>query len=137
MVLTHERPEAVPLMSACEALAIHRSTFYARRRRDAQERPACRARQGVYQPRALTDEERQRVREILNGEDATKTITAAKLFTLNVTQQVASQCMQLSGGAGYMKESMAGRAFVDTRIHTIAGGSDETMLHYLAKQLGF
>jgi hypothetical protein len=36
-----------------------------------------------------------------------------------------------------MKESGAGRAFVDSRLTSIGGGSDETMLHYLGKQLGF
>ena len=36
-----------------------------------------------------------------------------------------------------MKESAAGRAFVDSRLISIGGGSDETMIHYLAKQLGF
>jgi hypothetical protein len=36
-----------------------------------------------------------------------------------------------------MKESMAGRAFVDSRLISIGGGADETMLHYMAKQLGF
>ena len=41
------------------------------------------------------------------------------------------------GGYGYMKESAAGRAFVDSRLISIGGGSDETMIHYLAKQLGF
>ena len=44
--------------------------------------------------------------------------------------------MQLHGGYGYMKESKAGRAFVDTRLYSIGGGSTETMLDYLARQLG-
>jgi putative transposase len=69
MVLTQERAESIPLASACEALLIHRSSFYARRRRDAEERPARTARHGVHQPRALTGEERQSVREILNSEE--------------------------------------------------------------------
>ena len=77
------------------------------------------------------------VRQIASGEDATTLITAAKVFAMNVCMRVASECMQLHGGYGYMKESMAGRAFVDTRLGTIGGGSDETMLQYLAKQLGF
>ena len=50
---------------------------------------------------------------------------------------MADECIQLSGGYGYMKESAAGRAFVDSRLISIGGGSDETMLQYLAKQLGF
>jgi citronellyl-CoA dehydrogenase len=50
---------------------------------------------------------------------------------------VADECIQLHGGYGYMKESVAGRAFVDTRLMSIGGGADETMIHYLAKMLGF
>jgi citronellyl-CoA dehydrogenase len=54
-----------------------------------------------------------------------------------VARQVSDECLQLHGGYGYMRESMAGRAFVDSRLVSIGGGSDETMLHYLAKRLGF
>jgi len=73
----------------------------------------------------------------VEGADATELITAAKLFCGRVSRRVADECIQLHGGWGYMKESMAGRAFVDSRLVSIGGGSDETMLHYLAKQLGF
>jgi citronellyl-CoA dehydrogenase len=72
-----------------------------------------------------------------DGEDATELITMAKLFCARVSRRVADECIQLHGGWGYMKESAAGRAFVDSRLLSIGGGSDETMLHYLAKQLGF
>ena len=71
------------------------------------------------------------------GQDATELITMAKLFCGRVARQVADDCIQFHGGYGYMRESMAGRAFVDTRLISIGGGSDETMLHYMAKQLGF
>jgi citronellyl-CoA dehydrogenase len=71
------------------------------------------------------------------GADATELISAAKLFCGRVSRHVADECIQLHGGWGYMKESRAGRAFVDSRLVSIGGGSDETMLHYLAKQLGF
>ncbi len=77
------------------------------------------------------------VRQRVAGADATQLISMAKLFCCRVARQVADECIQLHGGYGYMKESMAGRAFVDTRLVSIGGGSDETMLHYLAKQLGF
>jgi citronellyl-CoA dehydrogenase len=77
------------------------------------------------------------VRQRVDGVDATELITAAKLFCGRVSRRVADECIQLHGGYGYMKESMAGRAFVDSRLISIGGGSDETMLHYLAKQLGF
>ncbi|MCP5039545.1 MAG: acyl-CoA dehydrogenase [bacterium] len=77
------------------------------------------------------------VKQLVDGADVTSEITMAKLFCCNVASRVANECLQLHGGYGLMKESMAGRAFVDTRVGTIGGGSDETMLQYLAKQLGF
>ena len=77
------------------------------------------------------------VRKRVDGEDATELITMAKLFCARVSRFVADECIQLHGGYGYMKESAAGRAFVDSRLASIGGGSDETMMHYLAKQLGF
>jgi citronellyl-CoA dehydrogenase len=77
------------------------------------------------------------VRQRVAGADATELITMAKLFCGRVARQVADECIQLHGGYGYMKESVAGRAFVDTRLVSIGGGADETMIHYLAKMLGF
>jgi citronellyl-CoA dehydrogenase len=77
------------------------------------------------------------VAQRVDGSDATVLITAAKLFCGRVSRKVADECIQLHGGWGYMKESAAGRAFVDSRLVSIGGGSDETMLHYLARQLGF
>jgi citronellyl-CoA dehydrogenase len=77
------------------------------------------------------------VRKRIEGLDATQLITMAKLFCGRVARRAADECIQLHGGYGYMKESLAGRAFVDTRLVSIGGGSDETMLFYLAKQLGF
>ena len=77
------------------------------------------------------------VRKRVRGEDATKEISMAKLFTGRTTRFVADECIQLHGGFGYMKESVAGRAFVDTRLISIGGGADEVMIQYLAKMLGF
>jgi citronellyl-CoA dehydrogenase len=77
------------------------------------------------------------VRKLVAGEDATQMISMAKIFCCRTAFAVADECVQLHGGYGYMKESAAGRAFVDTRIACVGGGSDETMKQYLAKQLGF
>jgi citronellyl-CoA dehydrogenase len=77
------------------------------------------------------------VRKRIRGEDATREISMAKLFCGRTSRYVADECIQLHGGYGYMKESAAGRAFVDSRLISIGGGSDETMIHYLAKILGF
>jgi citronellyl-CoA dehydrogenase len=77
------------------------------------------------------------VRKRVAGEDATKEISMAKLFCGRTVRFVADTCIQLHGGFGYMKESIAGRAFVDTRLISIGGGADEVMIHYLARMLGF
>jgi len=76
------------------------------------------------------------VRKRVRGEDATKEISMAKLFCIEVTQQVANTCMQMHGGSGYMTDNPAGRAFVDTRLASIGGGADEVMMQIVAKMLG-
>jgi citronellyl-CoA dehydrogenase len=75
------------------------------------------------------------VQKRMRGEDATLEISMAKLFCGRMSRYVADECMQLHGGFGYMRESAAGRAFVDSRLISIGGGSDETMIHYMAKML--
>lgn len=75
------------------------------------------------------------IRKRVRGEEATIDISMAKLFCGRTSRHVADECVQLHGGFGYMKESAAGRAFVDSRLISIGGGSDETMIHYMAKML--
>jgi citronellyl-CoA dehydrogenase len=75
------------------------------------------------------------IRRRMRDEDATLEISMGKLFCGRTSRAVADECIQLHGGFGYMKESPAGRAFVDTRLISIGGGSDETMIHYMAKML--
>jgi putative transposase len=66
MTLVEERAEFIPLKSACEALGIHRSTVYARRR---PARPGGeRSRKDTHQPRALTPEQREHVHQVLISE---------------------------------------------------------------------
>jgi citronellyl-CoA dehydrogenase len=76
------------------------------------------------------------VKKRVAGEDATEEITMAKIFVARMGRHVADECIQLHGGFGYMRESAAGRAFVDTRLASIGGGSDETMLDYLSRMIG-
>jgi citronellyl-CoA dehydrogenase len=76
------------------------------------------------------------IRKRIAGVDAPIEISMAKLFCGRVVRRVADECIQLHGGFGYMRESSAGRAFVDSRLISIGGGADETMTYYLAKMLG-
>jgi len=76
------------------------------------------------------------IRKRIAGQDATLDISMAKLFCGRAVRTVADECIQLHGGLGYMKESAAGRAFVDSRLMSIGAGADETMMHYMSRLLG-
>jgi citronellyl-CoA dehydrogenase len=76
------------------------------------------------------------VRKRVKGEDATREISMAKIFCGRMARLVADECLQLHGGYGYMRESAAGRAFVDTRLVSVGGGADEVLMQYVARMLG-
>ena len=75
------------------------------------------------------------IRRMARNEDATMDISMAKVFITHVQQFVADTCVQIFGGAGYIWENPAARAFVDSRLISIGGGADEVMKQYLAKML--
>jgi len=69
------------------------------------------------------------------GEDAVKEISMVKLFSGDIAQKVAYDCVQLHGGYGYMREYPVERFFRDIRLLTIGGGTSEIMKEIIAKQL--
>jgi citronellyl-CoA dehydrogenase len=75
------------------------------------------------------------VRRRMADQDATMEISMAKLLVGRTARWVADECIQLHGGFGYMRESAAGRAFVDSRLMSIGAGADEVMIQYLARML--
>ena len=68
-------------------------------------------------------------------EDAVKEISMVKLFTAEMAQKVAYDCVQLHGGYGYMREYAIERFFRDIRLMTIGGGTSEIMKEIIAKHL--
>ena len=69
------------------------------------------------------------------GEEPVQEVTMAKLFTQRACFDVMDTCLQLHGGAGYMKEYGIERAARDARLGPIGGGSDEIMREILGKTL--
>lgn len=63
-----ERPERLPLVPACHALGLNRSTVYAWQRRADNDEPPRRARKESVQPRALSADERGEVVELLHSD---------------------------------------------------------------------
>jgi acyl-CoA dehydrogenase len=70
-------------------------------------------------------------------EDKLDTVTAskAKLLTTELQCRVADECLQLHGGWGYMWEYPVCRAFADSRVQRIYGGSDEIMKLIISRDL--
>ena len=70
-----------------------------------------------------------------DGGDPVKEISMVKLFTAEMAQRVAYDCVQLHGGYGYMREYPIERFFRDIRLMTIGGGTSEIMKDIIAKQI--
>ncbi|MGW1787083.1 acyl-CoA dehydrogenase family protein, partial [Streptomyces sp. NPDC002143] len=49
--------------------------------------------------------------------------------------RVVDRCLQLHGGYGYMMEYPVARAFLDSRIQTIYGGTTEIMKEIIGRDL--
>jgi citronellyl-CoA dehydrogenase len=73
---------------------------------------------------------------LVRGQNATREITMSKLIGGELACRVMDRCMQLHGGAGYMAEYEISRAWRDTRLITIGGGTSEIMREILTKIQG-
>jgi len=71
-----------------------------------------------------------------NGEYPVREISMAKLFASRVAVEVADECIQIHGGAGYMKEYGVERAWRDARLNRIGAGTDEIMLEVIGRSYG-
>ena len=60
----------------------------------------------------------------------------AKWWTTELQKRVIDACLQMHGGYGYMMEFPVARAYLDTRVHTIYGGSTEIMKEIVGRDLG-
>ena len=76
------------------------------------------------------------LRRFAAGEDAVREVTMAKLATQRAAFDVIDACLQLHGGAGYMREYEIERMARDARLGPIGGGTDEVMKEILGKVMG-
>jgi acyl-CoA dehydrogenase/citronellyl-CoA dehydrogenase len=63
-------------------------------------------------------------------------ISMAKLKATQTAWMVADECVQIHGGAGYMREYPVERVMRDLRLYRIGAGADEIMLDVIGKSLG-
>ena len=71
-----------------------------------------------------------------NGEYPVREISMAKLYAARVAVEVADECIQIHGGAGYMKEYGIERVWRDMRLNRIGAGTDEVMLDVIGRSYG-
>ena len=61
----------------------------------------------------------------------------AKWWTTDLQNRVADQCLQLHGGYGYMLEYPVAKAWMDSRVQSIYGGTNEIMKEIIGRAMGF
>jgi alkylation response protein AidB-like acyl-CoA dehydrogenase len=71
-----------------------------------------------------------------NGEYPVREISMCKLYAARIACEVADECIQIHGGAGYMKEYNVERVWRDLRLNRIGAGTDEVMLEVIGKSYG-
>ncbi len=73
----------------------------------------------------------------LNDGDLTAEEAAmAKWWCTELQKRAVDRCLQLFGGYGYMLEYPIARAYVDSRVTTIYGGTTEIMKEIIGRSLG-
>jgi len=68
----------------------------------------------------------------LTGEEA----AMVKWWNTELCNRVTDRCVQLHGGYGYMREYAVGRAWADSRVQSIFGGTTEIMKEIIGRGLG-
>jgi alkylation response protein AidB-like acyl-CoA dehydrogenase len=71
-----------------------------------------------------------------SGEYPVREITMAKLYSARIAVEVADECIQIHGGAGYMQEYGIERSWRDLRLNRIGAGTDEIMLDVIGRSYG-
>jgi alkylation response protein AidB-like acyl-CoA dehydrogenase len=71
------------------------------------------------------------------GHYPVREISMSKLFAAQTACEVADECVQIHGGAGYMTEYGVERVLRDLRLYRIGAGTDEILLDVIGKSYGF
>src|SRR5690625_3651391 len=71
----------------------------------------------------------------MNNKDIVNEVSMAKWWITDLAKNVATECMQLHGGYGYMEEYEIARRFRDVAVSSIYAGSNEIMKVIIAKHM--
>lgn len=84
--------------------------------------------------RSFTD---QCVGHLLRDELSQEDAAMVKWWNTELCKDVTDRCLQLHGGYGYTTDYLVGRAFVDSRVQTIYGGTTEIMKEIIGQSVAF
>jgi alkylation response protein AidB-like acyl-CoA dehydrogenase len=76
------------------------------------------------------------VRQLNTGELTATDAAMAKWWTTELQNKTADRCLQLHGGYGYMDEYPVSKAWRDSRVQSIYGGTNEIMKEIIGRSLG-
>ena len=71
----------------------------------------------------------------VDGKLTPEQAAASKFLTTELQCKVVDRCLQLHGGYGYMREYPIARAWADSRVQTIYGGTSEIMKEIVGRAL--
>jgi acyl-CoA dehydrogenase len=75
------------------------------------------------------------IERLARGDLDATTAAIGKLWLANSQNEVVAECLQLFGGYGYIMDYPIADAYVDARVQTIYGGSNEVMKEIIARSL--
>ena len=76
------------------------------------------------------------LRKVVAGEDAVREVSMAKWYATELAWKVADEALQIHGGYGYMMEFPVQRAWRDSRLGPIGGGTTEVMKEIIGQSYG-
>ena len=71
----------------------------------------------------------------VRGDELVSEVSMAKWWTTDLQKRVATECLQLHGGYGYMLEYPIAQLYADSRGQKIYGGANEVMKEVIARTL--
>lgn len=76
------------------------------------------------------------IEELNAGTLTVEDAAVGKWWTTELQKKTVDACLQLHGGYGYMTEYPISKAYLDTRIQTIYGGTTEIMKEIIGRSMG-
>jgi acyl-CoA dehydrogenase len=72
----------------------------------------------------------------VRGDEIVSEVSMAKWWTTELQKRVSSECVQLHGGYGFMREYPVSEDYADAAVQSIYAGTNEIMKVIIAKRMG-